>query len=94
LALHELATNAFKYGALSVAGGQVLVRWHIQDAPGGAKLEFSWQEKGGPVVTPPSRRGFGSRIIERVLAADFAGEARLEYRPDGLHCGLTCPLAG
>lgn len=90
LALHELATNAIKYGALSVAGGQVSVSWRILHKEGA--LEFVWREQGGPPVTAPSRRGFGTRIIERVLAADFAGRARLDYRPDGLCCTLDCPL--
>ena len=92
LALHELATNAIKYGALSVAGGQVSVSWRILHKDGADRLEFAWREKDGPPVAAPSRRGFGTRIIERVLASDFAGQARLDYRPDGLCCTLDCPL--
>jgi PAS domain S-box-containing protein len=91
LALHELATNAIKYGALSVADGRVSLRWECDDAE---KLVFVWQESGGPAVTVPERRGFGSQIIERVLAADFAGRVTMDYRAGGLVCTLAAPLHG
>ena len=87
LALHELVTNAAKYGALSVEGGRVDIAWR---GGGGEPLVLEWREGGGPPVSPPRRRGFGSRMIDS-LARDMAGEARLDFRPEGLTCTI---LAG
>ncbi|GJE44585.1 sensor histidine kinase [Methylobacterium soli] len=93
LIVHELATNAGKYGALSTAAGHVRVTWAI-DADGPEPIvRLRWIERDGPPVTPPSRRGFGSRLIERGLAGAFGGEARLSYEPEGAVCELTAPLA-
>ena len=91
MALHELATNAIKYGALSVDGGHVTVRWSSgsADAP---RLLLDWRESGGPVVTPPTTRGFGSRMIERALASELRGKVKLEFLADGLHCAIDAPL--
>jgi two-component sensor histidine kinase len=89
LAVHELATNAAKYGALS-GKGQVVIAWSNNDNG----FRFSWTESGGPLVTGPSKKGFGSRLIERVLAADFGGEAKTDYRPDGIICELIAPMVG
>lgn len=88
LAVHELATNAAKYGALSRSGGRVTVRWSAD-----AVFQFSWQESGGPPVAEPSRVGFGSRLINRVLAADFDGQVEVTYAVDGVMCVLTAPTA-
>jgi two-component sensor histidine kinase len=88
LALHELCTNAAKYGALSVAGGTVSIIWQVRDG----RFEFSWTEAGGPPVTWPERTGFGSRMIERILASDLGGEATVEYRSAGVTCFITCPV--
>ena len=82
LALHELGSNAAKYGALSGAEGRVDVRWKAENG----RLAFAWRESGGPPVTPPAQRGFGTRMIERALAADFGGEARIDFHPDGVVC--------
>jgi two-component sensor histidine kinase len=90
LAVHELATNAVKYGALSTKG-KVDVHWS-NDAESG--FRFSWTESGGPTVVEPTRKGFGSRLIERILAADFGGDARTYYRPGGVVCELIAPLVG
>ena len=90
LAFHELAINALKYGALSAPGGEVEVRWTSQP---GARLLVTWTERGGPPVARPSRRGFGSRIIELALASELDGEVELDYRPEGLVCTLHAPLA-
>jgi PAS domain S-box-containing protein len=91
MAVHELATNAVKYGALRVPAGHVLVTWTI--APSSpARLVFHWQERGGPAVEPPAHRGFGSRLIERSLARELAGEVRLVYEPEGLVCIVSAPL--
>ncbi len=88
---HELATNAAKYGALHTPEGRLLIDWALADqrAP---KLKLSWREMGGPKVTAPDRRGFGSRLIERNIRHDLAGEIELVYAPDGLIAELTVPL--
>ena len=89
LAMHELSTNAAKYGSLSAEGGRVEVRWTIEDD----LLRLDWKEKGGPPVAAPARRGFGSRLIERGLAADLGGTAALAFEPDGLRCTITASLS-
>jgi two-component sensor histidine kinase len=89
MALHELGTNAFKYGALSADGGRVSISW-TQD---GDRLNLIWRESGGPPVEAPSRRGFGSRLIERGLAADLGGTAKLRFEPGGLICEIEASLA-
>ncbi|MDB5457639.1 MAG: histidine kinase, partial [Caulobacter sp.] len=73
MALHELATNALKYGALSVPAGRVAIDWSVTRDAAGARLSLVWSEHGGPPVTPPTRKGFGSRLVERGLAAELAG---------------------
>jgi two-component sensor histidine kinase len=88
LALHELATNAAKYGALSNASGRVSVRWATEDD----QLRLNWREEGGPPVIAPERRGFGTRMIERTLAAEFGGKVELEFRPEGVTCAVEAPL--
>ena len=93
LAFHELATNAAKYGALSVEGGQVQVAWTQQPMETGSRLSLQWREVGGPPVSPPSRNGFGTRLIERGLSAELGGEVRLDFRPDGLVCTMQAVLA-
>ena len=92
LALHELATNAVKYGALSVPGGQVSVRWSVTHQDLSSCLELIWEETGGPPVQPPTRQGFGTRLIQQGLSRELNGEARLEYRPEGLRCRIKAPL--
>jgi two-component sensor histidine kinase/PAS domain-containing protein len=84
MALHELATNAVKYGALSVPDGRVAVQWRLQDGQNGPVLAFSWRETGGPTVQRPRRRGFGSRLLERGLGSDLGGSTRLDYAPSGV----------
>ena len=93
LAFHELATNAAKYGALSVEGGQVQVAWSLEPLETGSRLSLQWREVGGPRVSPPSRSGFGTRLIERGLSAELGGEVRLDFRPDGLVCTMQAVLA-
>jgi two-component sensor histidine kinase len=88
LALHELATNAAKYGALSVDAGRVSVCWTTEDG----MLDLAWSEKGGPPVSPPDRRGFGTRMIERTLAAEFGGKVELEFRREGVRCRVIAPI--
>ena len=88
LAVHELATNAGKYGALSAAGGHVTVCWQrLEDG----SIELSWSETGGPLVTPPTRRGFGSTLIERALAMETSGRANIHYLRSGVVCEIFLP---
>jgi len=89
LAVNELATNAMKYGALSAASGRVEVVWIITPEQ---TLRFEWRESGGPAITPPTRTGFGSRLIRTMLAGDFGGTVDLRYNPDGVTCVLEAPL--
>lgn len=88
---HELATNAAKYGALSAGDGRVFVDWSVQNLTD-RKLVILWREQGGPAVTEPSRRGFGSRLIERNVRHDLAGEAKLVYASDGFSAEISIPL--
>jgi len=94
MALHELSTNAAKYGALSTASGAVAVDWSI-DWRGGKTpaLEICWREAAGPPVEPPPRSGFGMRLIEQGLALELSAEVRLEFAPDGLECVIRLPLS-
>ncbi|WP_169747450.1 sensor histidine kinase [Belnapia moabensis] len=91
LALHELATNAAKYGALSAPGGRVEVMWRTTSP--GDLLEVHWRERGGPPVRPPARRGFGSRLLERGLALQFGAKAELSFASEGVEYRLRAPLS-
>jgi light-regulated signal transduction histidine kinase (bacteriophytochrome) len=90
LAIHELATNAAKYGALSMPDGRVAIRWTLTEQGG---LDLSWTESGGPEVRTPNRRGFGSTLIERALAMETDGQATLHYMPSGVVCEVALPPA-
>jgi len=90
LAVHELATNAGKYGALSTPGGRVTVSWRLADDGG---IELSWSETGGPPVEPPTRRGFGSTLIERALAMETGGRANIHYLRTGVVCEIFLPFS-
>jgi two-component sensor histidine kinase len=87
-ALQELATNAAKYGSLSVEKGRLRVFWSCPQR----KLEFSWEEADGPSVAPPVRRGFGSRLIEEVLAREAGWSSEIRFQPSGLFCRLSAQL--
>jgi two-component sensor histidine kinase len=87
LLLHELATNAAKYGALSNPTGTVSISWSVSDSI----LEFHWSETGGPTVSEPTRKGFGLRLLSRALD-QFNGNAELEFRPSGLECRMKASL--
>jgi PAS domain S-box-containing protein len=93
MAFHELATNAVKYGALSTPDGRVDVVWAVDLEADRPLLHLDWRESGGPTVAAPTRRGFGSRLIERGLARELDGECRLVFGPDGLSCHLRLPLS-
>jgi PAS domain S-box-containing protein len=90
LVLHELATNAVKYGALSHEAGRIVLGWTFD--PVTERLRMTWVEAGGPPVAPPSRRGFGSRLIERALRGDLQGAATMTYAPTGLVCLMEAQL--
>ncbi|RAK60427.1 hypothetical protein DJ021_11735 [Phenylobacterium hankyongense] len=92
MAVHELATNAVKYGALSRATGRVAVRTCVTGSDSGPTLVVEWTESGGPPVSPPRRRGFGGRVLEQGLAGELNGEVELDYRPEGLSCRMKLPM--
>jgi len=93
MALHELATNAAKYGALSTPVGRVELDWSVSAQDDGTRrLSLSWREHDGPPVTAPRRRGFGSRLIERGLSQELNGEASLVFEPSGLVCLITATV--
>lgn len=93
MALHELATNASKYGALSRPHGRIDIRWEVTSGPH-RFFRMSWQERGGPSVRRPSRRGFGSWLIETGLARDLGGKVELAFEAKGVRCNVVAPLAG
>jgi PAS domain S-box-containing protein len=92
LVLHELTTNAAKYGALSAGQGLVTVRWSASGPSASEVLRIDWLESGGPAVTPPAKRSFGTRLIERSMTKDLQGMATLDFDPAGLRCTLELPL--
>lgn len=93
MALHELASNAAKYGALSTAQGHVRVAWDVStDGKGGRVCRLSWSETGGPPVPRPSRSGFGRVVIERTVAHALNGKVDLDYAADGVRWAITFPL--
>lgn len=92
MALHELATNAAKYGALSTAQGRVDIDWDVEEPTGSARLVLDWSEKGGPPVTTPERRGFGRTLIEASVEYELDGRVSLEFRPGGVQCRIAIPL--
>src|SRR5262249_34838610 len=87
LALHELATNAGKYGAVSTAAGRVDIRWNADDGT----FTMSWTESGGPAVSPPERRGFGTIIMGVMAERSIGGKVDLDHAPSGVTWRLTCP---
>ncbi|WP_282296796.1 HWE histidine kinase domain-containing protein [Stenotrophomonas sp. PS02289] len=91
MALHELGTNATKYGALSSREGRVHLHWVSTDVDGDARIEVLWQEYGGPAVHKPVQRGFGSRLLERGLKHDLGGGVELAFAPEGVRCHLWMP---
>jgi len=92
MSLQELATNAVKYGALSTDAGDVEISWTIRATAGAPRLNLRWEERRGPPVVMPTRRGFGSRLIERSLALDLGGTASLAFEPTGLICTVDAPI--
>ncbi len=89
LAIHELATNAAKYGALSTAAGRVEVSWHLMSP---VLAEVQWRETGGPAVEIPNKRGFGRDLIEKIVANELNNTVELNFAPDGVYCRLRVPV--
>jgi PAS domain S-box-containing protein len=94
MALQELAPNAVKYGALANSSGEVTISWALDTVPTPAWLRLRWEEKGGPLVEPPKRRGFGSRLMERSIEQDLGGMVQLDFASSGLVCVIEAPLGG
>lgn len=92
MVFHELATNAVKYGALSTDAGHIEITWQLEAKTDGDRMQLLWKESGGPPVSPPGRKGFGSRLIERGLAQELNGEVKLTYDPAGVSCEIAMPL--
>ncbi|MDF0521214.1 chemotaxis protein CheB [Bradyrhizobium yuanmingense] len=92
LAIHELATNALKYGALSKPSGRIDVSWRIDESTEPAQLTVEWRERGGPQVKPPLRKGFGTELLERTLAFELKGQSTLTFHSGGLQCTIRIPL--
>jgi len=92
MALNELVTNAVKYGALSSDAGTLSVVWRLQRAAKQSMLELDWREQGGPLVVPPTKRGFGTRLMERCIERDLGGEFSLVFDPGGVSCSISIPI--
>jgi two-component sensor histidine kinase/PAS domain-containing protein len=91
LALHELATNAVKYGALSSSQGRLSVSWAVDQSPGAGGLKLDWRERGGPLVIPPKHNGFGHVVIKRMIEQAVRGTVELDFAKEGLHWSLRAP---
>jgi len=92
MAIHELATNAAKYGALSIYGGRLNVTWTVTIESTRHTLNIDWVESGGPPVTAPTHCGFGSRLVEFVLPEQIRAKTSIDYRPEGVHVSCVVPL--
>lgn len=91
LAVHELATNAMKYGALTIPRGHIAVSWSLEGRTPDQALVFDWLERGFSDLTAPTRRGFGTDILERTLGYELRAQTKLEFRPTGFHCRIEVP---
>jgi two-component sensor histidine kinase len=91
IALHELATNAVKYGAFSIDSGKIEINWTEMTDSRGSRLVLRWRELDGPPVRPPARKGFGSWVLERGLAHELGGEVTLDYLVQGVSCSIDIP---
>ena len=93
LVLHELGTNAAKYGALSRHEGRLRVSWQVEESNPSRRVRLQWQERHGPQVEPPTKKGFGMQLIERACSYELEGEVELDYAPEGLTCKVVFPVA-
>lgn len=94
MVVHELASNASKYGALSTPEGHLAVNWNYEGRGDACRLTLDWLETGGPPVSPPAREGFGTTLIERTIGYEMDGTIAREFLPSGLHCSIAVPLTG
>jgi two-component sensor histidine kinase len=94
MALHELATNAARHGALGSADGRVSVAWSFNGAKGGQRLALHWREAGGPAVEEPRRSGFGTDMLRRLLTYELDGEAKIDFAREGVRAELSAPIDG
>jgi two-component sensor histidine kinase len=92
MAVHELTTNAAKYGALASEDGRIAVEWSLDECPVGAALRWEWNETDGPAVTPPGREGFGSMLLKRVLSQQIGAEVNVAFEPEGFRLRMLVPL--
>jgi two-component sensor histidine kinase len=92
MAIHELTTNAAKYGALSISGGKVAISWEAEPAEDGTRLKLVWEERAGPAVSAPTRQGFGSRLLHRVLATQLNAKVDTDFHPTGLRVAIDAVL--
>ncbi|MBF9234745.1 GAF domain-containing protein [Microvirga sp. BT350] len=92
MSIHELTTNAAKYGALSVSGGRVFVKWTTEPNADGIHLKLTWLERGGPTVELPKKQGFGSRLLHRVLATQLSAKVEMSFESEGLHASIEAVL--
>jgi two-component system CheB/CheR fusion protein len=93
MAVHELATNAIKYGALSQPTGRIDISWRIDESANPVELVFDWRERGGPPVVPPLRKGFGAELLERTVAFELKGKTKLTFEPAGVNCSIAIPFS-
>jgi PAS domain S-box-containing protein len=93
MVLHELATNAAKYGALSAPSGKLDLKWHATNGTGSRLLCLDWQESNGPPVVEPKRRGFGTRFLDRAISSEMEGRSVLQFAPAGVRCHMEIPLS-
>jgi len=93
LVFHELESNAIKYGALADSDGRVVIAWTIEPGADGERLRLEWAEHDGPPCIPPTRKGFGSKMMAKLVGGRLRGSAETEYCPDGLRWRLSAPLA-
>jgi two-component sensor histidine kinase len=93
MAIHELAANAGKYGALSNGSGCVNIEWSLSSREAGTTFAIGWRERGGPPVSPPAKRGFGSTVISRIVMESLNAKVDLGFEPEGLTWQLECPAA-
>ena len=92
MAMHELCTNAAKYGALSTPAGKVAVKWSVANSTREPRLSLSWVETGGPPVKPPKRRGFGSQLIEQIMTYELQADVKRDFAEEGMRCTIEFPL--
>jgi two-component sensor histidine kinase len=92
MALHELTTNALKHGALSTEGGRLSIIWNVLHENATRKLHIDWRETGGPPVEEPTRKGFGSTLLNRVLTVQCNAEVTFDFRPEGLRVQVLAPF--